>query len=233
MSGRLADLIRFYSILDALETKIGGARTLSTCSGRMSWPNRGVYFFRELGEHRSDTGQGPRIVRVGTHALKTGGGTKLWGRLSAHKGQVRNGGGNHRGSIFRLIVGTALAGRDRCGVPTWGQGKSATGHIRTAESKLECAVSEVLRAMPFVWLAIEDEPGPDSMRGTIERNSIALISNYNKLPIDAPSSRWLGGCCNRERVRASGLWNQNHLDEEYDPSFLDKMEKLVDYIGKR
>lgn len=81
---------------------------LAGCRGRMQWPARGVYFFHETGENRSDTGEGPRVVRVGTHALKEGGSTTLWGRLSAHRGQLRSGGSNQRGSIFRLIVGTAL-----------------------------------------------------------------------------------------------------------------------------
>jgi hypothetical protein len=105
---RRQHLVRFYSLLDELEKRVGGARTLGDCRGRMSWPARGVYFFREAGETRSETGAGPRIVRVGTHALKADGSTTLWGRLSAHRGQLRSGGGNHRGSIFRLIVGTAL-----------------------------------------------------------------------------------------------------------------------------
>src|SRR5258708_38621617 len=101
-SERLQHLVRLYSILDRLEHSIGGARRLVDCRGRMGWPARGVYFFREVGENRSESGKGPRIVRVGTHALNAGGGTTLWGRLSAHRGQVRSGGGNHRSSIFRL-----------------------------------------------------------------------------------------------------------------------------------
>ena len=83
---RLGYLLKFYALLETLEKNIGGARTLATCSGRMNWPMRGVYFFREFGEIRSDTGVGPRIVRVGTHALKPGSSTKLWTRLSQHKG---------------------------------------------------------------------------------------------------------------------------------------------------
>src|SRR5262245_41443236 len=79
---RLQDLSRFYSVLEGLEAKLGGARTLEHCSGRMNWPRRGVYFFREDGEGRSDSGRGPRIVRVGTHALSAASRTTLWGRLS-------------------------------------------------------------------------------------------------------------------------------------------------------
>src|SRR5437867_6093855 len=108
---RLEDLVRFYLILDRLERNIGGARTLVDCRGRMDWPERGVYFFREPDENRSDRGEGPRIVRVGTHALKSGSQTKLWTRLSQHKGRPSTGGGNHRGSVFRLLIGAALACR--------------------------------------------------------------------------------------------------------------------------
>ena len=223
---------RFYGLLSDLEQQLGGARTLSQCDGRMGWPQRGVYFFREPGEDRSDTGSGPRIVRVGTHALKTGSGTKLWTRLSQHRGQARSGGGNHRGSIFRLIVGTALIERDRHEFPTWDNGSSAPREIRQGEIPLEQAVSKVIGAMPFLWLAINDEPGPDSQRGYVERNAIALLSNHGKEPLDPPSGRWLGHLCNRDRVRTSGLWNQNHVDEQYDPAFLDTLERLIHDIVK-
>ena len=81
--------------------------------------------------------------------------------------------------------------------------------------------------MPFLWLAINDEPGPASRRGYIERNTIALLSNYGKPPLDAPSGHWLGHDCNRERVRISGLWNSNHVDEAYDPAFLDVLATFV------
>jgi hypothetical protein len=55
---RRQDFIGFYSILNQLETTIDGARALADCRGRMKWPARGVYFFREAGENRSDTGEG-------------------------------------------------------------------------------------------------------------------------------------------------------------------------------
>ena len=80
--------------------------------------------------------------------------------------------------------------------------------------------------MPFLWLAIEDEAGPESLRGYIERNAIALLSNWGKHPIDPPSS-WLGCNSDREKVRSSGLWNSNHVNEDYDPAFLEVLERLI------
>jgi hypothetical protein len=229
---RLADLIRFYAILKDLEAKIGGVRRLSECSGRMNWPSRGVYFFFEQDENRLDTGEGPRMVRVGTHALNLGSGTKLWTRLSQHKGQVKTGGGNHRGSIFRLIVGAALISRDRLTFPTWGIGNTGDRTSRHAEVHLERQVSEFIGRMCFLWLAIEDEPGSNSQRGYVERNAIALLSNYGKPALDPPSKLWLGHYSDRERVRKSGLWNQNHVEEAYDPTFLDTFERLLSVVKK-
>jgi hypothetical protein len=81
--------------------------------------------------------------------------------------------------------------------------------------------------MSFLWLPIGDEPGPENRRGYIERNAIALLSNCGKPPLDVPSNTWLGHHSDRDRVRTSGLWNQNHVEEEYDPIFLDVLESLV------
>jgi hypothetical protein len=198
----------------------------------MDWPKRGLYFFYEQGEFRSDTGDGPRVIRVGTHALKAGSRTKLWTRLSQHKGQLKTGGGNHRGSIFRLIVGAALINSERLNFPTWGDGNTANTDVRSSELALERLVSQVIGNMRFLWLAIEDEAGPESRRGYIERNSIALLSNYNKAGLDPPSQGWLGHHSDRERVRKSGLWNQNHVEEGYDPAFLGTLDRLVSDVRR-
>jgi hypothetical protein len=225
--GRISDLRAFYALLASLAEITGGARRLASCSGRLRWPRRGVYFFMEEGENRSNSGNGLRIVRVGTHALKKDTETKLWTRLSQHRGQERTGGGNHRGSIFRLIVGTALIARNGQKFPTWGEGNNAPADVRATEFALECEVSKVVGAMPFLWLAVEDEPRADSLRAYIERNAIALLSNFGKDAVDPPSAKWLGHSYNRERVRRSGLWNSNHVDEPYEPAFLKRMEGLI------
>lgn len=229
---RLFHLKRLYNLTGVLTDSLGGSRRLEDCTGKLKWPRRGVYFFMEDGENRTHAGTGPRIVRVGTHALKTGSRTSLWNRLAQHRGPVRSGGGNHRGSIFRLIIGTALIARHHYDFPSWDDGTStAPAGTRAGEAALEREVSKVAGAMRFLWLPIDDEPGDYSARGYIERNAIALLSNLGKAPIDPPSDGWLGHECSRERVRKSGLWNQNHVEERYEPAFLDLLEQLLSERG--
>ena len=184
---RIDHLKQFYSLLCALEDRLAGTRRLADCSGRMRWPKRGVYFFFEPGEVCSDSGTGPRVVRVGTHALNVGSGSTLWNRLSQHRGGRLSGGGNHWGSVFRLIVGTALIVRDGIDCPTWDNRRdTAPPDIREREQELERAVSKEIGKMPFLWLAVADEPGPSSLRGYVERNAIALLSNYCERPSIPP-----------------------------------------------
>ena len=96
---------------------------------------------------------------------------------------------------------------------------------------MERAVSAAIGNMPFLWLSVDDEPGPYSLRGYIERNAIALLSNHGREPIDPPSRQWLGHYSDRERVRLSGLWNNNHVEDDYTPEFLDTMERLIDQMA--
>jgi len=229
----LGDVKRFYELLDLLEETVGGKRRLAECDGRMDWPRRGVYFFFEPGETRSTSGAGPRVVRVGTHGLKAGKDTKLWDRLRTHRGTLTGqnpGGGNHRGSIFRLHVGTALLARGDWPnevARTWHVGSSAKREIREREVPLEKAVSEYIGQMPFLWLAVDDSPGLNSLRGYLERNAIALLSNSGPGGHDPPSPTWLGRWAAADAIRSSGLWNVNHVGDGYDPGFLDALQHLV------
>ena len=226
---RVSDLIRFYDALDRLRHVVGGERLVSECTGRMDWPSRGVYFFLEPGESRSDSRQGLRVVRVGTHALTSASGTTLWNRLSNHRGVASSGGGNHRGSIFRLLVGAAMMRREpACAVSTWGHGSSADRETRHAEGTLEALVTDYIGKMPLLWLRVDDAAGPRNRRGYIERNAIGLLSNFDRRPCDPPSPGWLGLDCPRPKVPGSGLWNQQHVDDAYDPAFLGVFHRLVD-----
>ncbi|MEI2386162.1 hypothetical protein [Breoghania sp. JC706] len=198
-----------------------------------------MYFFFEPGETRTGSGQGQRLVRVGTHALTAGARSTLHQRLRQHAGKSSSLGGNHRGSIFRLLVGEALIARGDCReCPSWGikgdLGKAAEiltmqrAKLAIAEAPIEAAVSEYLGQLPFLWLPVDDEPGADSLRGYIERNAIALTSCLHEPMIDPPSPSWLGHRSGRERVRRSGLWNQRHVDDSYEPRFLDVLETAIE-----
>jgi hypothetical protein len=235
---RRDDLIRFYEILATLEKRVGGKRRLAECDGRMKWPERGVYFFFEPSETRSDSGGGLRVVRVGTHALRADSKASFWSRLSQHRGAAASGSGNHRGSIFRLLVGVAIKRRDGRQQPvSWGVGSDpgvatrqfglTRDEILRSERELEADVSSYIRSLPFLWVEVSDAPGPKSDRGVIERKSIALLSNYHRATLDSPSTDWLGLHSDRERVCASGLWNNNHVDDDYDASFLSLLERYI------
>lgn len=223
-----ADLDRFYDMLARLRSSPGQGRTLAEYTGRSVWPARGVYFFHEPGEYRTEQAKVPRVVRVGTHAVSAGAKSTPWGRLRAHRGNA-GGGGNHRGSIFRLHAGAALLARDGAAskeAPTWGRGSSATREVRDGERQHESRVSAYLGSMSVLWVDVPDPPGAQSDRAYIERNAIALLSNGLD-PLDRPSDTWLGCHSARLEIRASGLWNVNHVREAYDRDFLDTLEASV------
>lgn len=229
--GRAADLDRLYDLLDALAEAVGGPRRLGDCTGYMDWPERGVYFVFAPDEFRAD-GDGHRLARVGTHAVSAGSSTTLWNRLRAHRGNERGtfaGGGNHRGSVFRERVGEAIVARDGLdgAYPHWGEGSSADREVRLKETGLERRVSEYVRDCPFLWVRIDDEPGPDSDRAYVERNAIALASNAGRNPIDLRSGDWLGSHSPSPAIRRSGLWNVDHVQATYDPEFLDVLAEAV------
>lgn len=229
---RLSDLKRFYEIIATLKSRLGGFKKLA--DGRAVLPRNvsGIYFFFDDNEPRSGSGDGPRVVRVGTHGVSKGSKSTLWRRLAHHRGTLRSGGGNHRGSVFRKLVGMSLIRRDNLDYPNWGQGSSGTKDVKLAEAPLEIKVSEYLRELPYLWIRIEDAAGPRSDRAFIERNSIALLSERNKASVDAASADWLGQFSDKEKVRTSGLWNSNHVDEDYDSQFLSKLAAYADETSK-
>lgn len=224
-------LERFYALLARLADVPGQGGPLREIVAHASLPKRGVYFFSESGEFRTGKRSVRRVVRIGTHALSTGSKSTLRGRLKQHLG-TRAGGGNHRGSIFRLHVGAALLARDGTPLPTWGVGSSAPPALttseaaRAAEAACEKRVSEYIGGMFVFWVDVPDEAGPQSDRAFIERNAIALLS-HRFAPMDSASTSWLGRFSPRQEIRNSALWNLNYVADVCDPSFLDKLESFV------
>ncbi|MFC4550822.1 MULTISPECIES: hypothetical protein [Halorussus] len=226
------DIDRLYRLLEKLEQTVGGKQKLEDCTGYMDWPDRGVYIFFASDGYRA-SGDQLRVTRIGTHAVSEGSSTSLWDRLRTHRGAMRGtyeGGGNHRGSVFRKRVGEAFVERDSLHdeYPHWGEGSSAKRERRLGELEMERRVSDYLRNLPFLWLNVDDEPSADSQRAYIEQNTIALLSNYQRDAVDARADDWLGKHSRSQKIRDSGLWNVNHVDEEYEPDFLDALHEAIE-----
>lgn len=209
--------------MSRLSGPAGQGRILGECSGGPTWPARGVYFFFEHGEHRRSAPLASRVVRVGTHAVGAGAKSSLWGRLRMHRG-TKAGSGSHRSSIFRHHVGVALLRLEGRDLATWHDKKSPKEKAEERAHELE--VSRRICAMSVLWVNVSDLPGPTSDRAVIERNAIALLSNGRE-PLDLPSASWLGRSSADARIAQSGLWNLNHVDGQYDPAFLDVLERHV------
>lgn len=230
MSSQQSDTDVFYALLDKLGTRLGGPRKLRNCTGASGWPRHGVYFFFEDGEYRVNGS--PRVVRIGTHALTATSRTSLWNRLSNHGGNVGGsnpGGGNHRGSIFREHVGTALLKSGEWPVQVHKSWKDKQDYQagRQHERLLERAVSRHIGDMPFLWLEVPDLGD----RKVIESNSIGMLSR-RRGGVDAESSQWLGLVADSEKVRTSGLWNVMGVDDGYDPGFLGGLSRIVEIVKK-
>jgi hypothetical protein len=234
MDERAKAVAALYRLLGELEALVGQRRRLSDCTGASGWPAAGVYFFFEDGEVRTD-GTTPRVVRVGTHGLRSSRST-LWRRLSQHRGTVggnRPGGGNHRGSIFRLHVGEAILNRDGghdAARGTWGVGSNATAAIRATENDLELAVSAVIGAMHVLWLPIDDPPSADSARGVVEAGAISLLSNLGSDIVDPSSPTWLGRYANRPEIVDSGMWNVRHVRDAPSTRVLEAINAWIDEL---
>ena len=226
---QIDDLSGFYEIMERLNRGVGGFRYLDIASQSSGWPERGVYFFFDDREPRGN-GSGPRVVRVGTHAVACGVQSTLWSRLSQHRGSTGGahpGGGNHRGSVFRMHVGNALLARGEYGravSATWPQRGKVPSQVRESEHRLECDVSAYIRRLPLLWLDVPDESSAQSHRRVIEVSAIGLLSSQSTVAADPASNGWLGRWAVPEEIRASGLWNIDAVGGGWDPNFLNLLE---------
>lgn len=224
------DLACFHELLGSLESGLGGSRTMAQCNGHLEWPRCGVYFFLDLEEPCALGPGGIRVVRVGTHGLKVGAKSTLWGRLRTHKGTLA-GGGNHRASVFRRHVGESLmvSNPGKYDVSTWNKTRPNSTKARDNEGYLEQAVSDYIGSLKLLWIAVPDAQGASSERAYLEKNAIALLSGSNTLPSD----HWLGHSSPNPAIRMSGLWNVSQVHTECDQKFLYYFESHVEFtIGE-
>jgi hypothetical protein len=136
-------------------------------------------------------------------------------------------------SVYRKRVGEAIIEKHDLhdDYPDWDKRWSSIererSEVRDEEYILERRVSTYIREQPFLWVNLDDEPSVDSDRAYLEQNAIALLSNFDKQPIDSRADGWLGRYSQSREIRESGLWNVNHVDEQYNEAFLDLLEDAV------
>ncbi len=209
---RIRDLRKLYALIE--EARLRGDTFRLGDLSQKKLPLRGVYIFLDPSE-RNFIDDGPRIVRVGTHAVSSGSKSTLKARLRNHLGTLE-GSGSNRGSIFRLHVGRAMLVSDgqEHQLPSWGMGQDAPQHTRDTEQLHELRVSSYLKSLEVFVIPIDDPPSKDSMRAAVESQLIALCSE-NLEPIDKPSLSWLGHSSPMESIVYSGLWNLRDVGRQY------------------
>jgi hypothetical protein len=222
---RIRDAERLYR---AIYRKKPSQNFLLRDLGEISLPKQGVYIFLDDSE-RSLVGHGPRIVRIGTHAVSEGSKASLRNRLRNHFGK-EDGLGSHRGSVFRLHVGRAMleAAGGHGSLPTWGAGQHATREVVAAEAALEREVSQYVGNLRLFVIPIEDNASKNSRRALVERQLIALLTE-DMIPIDPPSNHWLGAWSPTPPIAEMGLWNIREVGGTYDPH----SPGVVDHILNR
>lgn len=190
-------------------------------------PEQGVYFFFEPNELRQD-GKSDRVVRIGTHAVVARSNATLYDRLCNHKG-ANDVSGNHRGSVFRCLVGLSVIQKNQLLYPYWGdRSKKGDREVKMSEKPLERLVSTYLHRLPFTALEVPGPPSKTNDRAMIEENAIALLSNYNRPEVDRCSNDWLGLYSRDDKVIGSGLWNSKGVNrEEIDSHFFSTFERYL------
>lgn len=164
----------------------------------------GLYFFYEDGES-TEHDSGNRVVRVGNHPRKDG---RLIRRLKEHYRGTKN------GSVFRRYMGGALIRRQNpnssCLEPSPGkghwekQGSKTCPNFGHVEQQVSSYVSD---KMQFRCVYIPDR----EERNRFEEMLIATLAGCENC---RPSENWLGGFAYGDRVRESGLWNNEFVGGE-------------------
>lgn len=185
-------------------------------------PPNGVYLLFERGERAHG---GDRIVRVGTHR----GQGQLAGRLQEHFVNP-----NKDRSIFRKNIGRAVLTRaDDSFLESWELDLTSrrnkdrySGTVDAdRQADVEAEVSAVIReSFSFVVLPSSDP----AERLELERRLIGTVAGCAEC---RPSDEWLGQHSPKEKIRNSGLWQEQHLTAE--PLTLRDVEQLLRPKGSR
>ncbi|NLO21913.1 MAG: hypothetical protein GX119_07915 [Syntrophomonadaceae bacterium] len=222
---RKRNLDTLYQLLENYEERVAQRIALGELNRKLLPPG-GCCFYWEPGENRQDKGK-QRIVRVESYPLEDAK-RSMYSQLIKHRGTIAGtfkGGGDHRQSLLRHHIGTALINKNREFCDTW-EGETANAAVRKKEHLLETMVSRVSIQMEVLVIPFKNI---DAIKlKYIEQNLIALLSNWGKKALDPPSSEWLGHYCGNVLVRDSGLWNTNGVMLKYDPQLISLLSVMLD-----
>lgn len=185
-------------------------------------PKNGIYFFYEDGEVSQHNQSQLRIVRIGTHKDDN-----FRNRIAEHFLLNENKmnldvskSPPHDRSIFRKNIGRALLNRDNDKyLDVWEKDLTSKDsrkkywHLRdiVKEKEVESAVTDVLRQkFMFRFLVIEGESlrmGQDGLEGK-------LIATVAQCGLCKPSQGWLGNSSTVLKIKNSGLWQVQHLEND-------------------
>lgn len=208
-------------------------------------PPNGIYFLYEAGESCTIGGTDlPRITRVGTHV----GQANLPDRLAQHymlDDRRMDFGINHPKpadrSIFRKNVGRALLNQTSDPyLATWNldftkkTNRSRYADIRKIDKEraVEGAISAYIRSsISFRFMVVDRLED----RRRLEGRCIGALAYH---PTCRPTSRWLGNDSPLLKIRASGLWQVQHLAartlDEADRLQIDAaIIKALDWLNRR
>jgi len=182
-------------------------------------PLNGIYFFYEECEFWGHGENIDRIVRIGTHRNGNFGNrinehfliSKSDSQISINKPKYSD------RSIFRKNIGRALLNRDKDKyLQIWDidftgkKNREKYGSYRDIkkEETIEGEISNIIRdnfRFRFVTIDIEaDRMGRKGLESY-------LIGTVSRCELCRPSIKWLGNYSPEREIRASGLWQKQHL----------------------
>lgn len=214
---RLDFLNQFYASLTVLRDKVQGYHYLHNPINN-SFKTKGVYFFFYENIFRED-GHALKVMRVGKASKD---------RLGNHRGNIVDGGGSHRGSVFRQHIGKKLINRDDLHhlYPNWGA--DINHQLNLPEYQHEVTVSQYIRALPFLFVKVSN---PENIK-LIEHRSIEHLSNANPNSIIDPliNNDWLGCSGDPDAISQSHLWNVHHV-HNYQPNNHQRYSELIETLN--
>lgn len=180
-------------------------------------PENGIYFFYEEGETWGHGGDGPRIVRVGSHSGRGNLRSRISETYLLDERRLNFGPDKAKPadrSIFRKNVSRALLNRDGDDyLQVWDIDftlKSNRDRFRDRrrmekERRLEESISALLRNR-FHFRVIE--VGSAAERKQLEKR---LIGTLARCEVCSPSESWLGRSSPKAKIRDGKLWQVRHL----------------------